>query len=246
MEIEKKESFWIGILSFVYFFFCLLLLSLLRDSNLNHLVPAHWERYQHPFTALHNLHLFPYLFLFLNLPFLFLQFKNQFILCLIPYFLYSIFSSYEVNKTPFTHHSFIAVPIILISFLEVIERYSQKSKLLFGGAALLVSTTLFFGFGPFSKSYSYKKEYMNPGVSVKDVSILRNLVPGKSVVSNVPQYLSNRKDVQLIFPNRNDSAEYFVYYQFNTQLLPSYIPNGYQWEQNIENYIQIYKLKKID
>lgn len=243
---KRKESFWIGILSFVYFFFCILLLSLLRDSNLNHQVPAHWERYQHPITALQNLHLFPYLFLFLNLPFLFLQFKNQFILCLIPYFLYSIFSSYEVNKTPFTHHSFIAVPIILISFLEVFDQYSQKSKLWIAGTVLLVSTTLFFGFGPFSKSYSYKKEYMNPGNSVKDVSILRNLVPGKSVVSNVPQYLSNRKDVQLILPNRNNSAEYFVYYQFNTQLLPSYIPNGYQWEQNIENYIQIYKRKKID
>ncbi|WP_039925902.1 DUF2079 domain-containing protein [Leptospira vanthielii] len=241
---QKKESLWIGVVSFVYFLFCIFLLSELRSPTLSSQVPAHWERYQNPITALQNLHLFPYLFLFLNLPFLFIQFKNKLILCLAPYLLYSLLSSYEVNKTPFTHHIFIAVPIIIMSFLEVMDRLSYKSKLLFGGTTLLVSTALFFCFGPFSKSFSYKKEYMNPGVSTKDVATLRNLFPNKSVVSNVPQYLSNRSEVQFYLPNRDYSADYFVFYQFQNQSPPVALPKEYKWEMVIENHIQIYKHKE--
>lgn len=241
---RPKESLWMGVISFIYFFFCIFLLTELRDPTLDSQMPAHWERYKNPITALQNLHLFPYLLLFLNLPFLLIQFKNKLIVCLVPYFLYSLLSSYEVNKTPFTHHSFIAIPIIVLSFIEVFDQFLHKYKLIFGGTTLLASIVLFFCFGPFSKSYSYKKEYMNPGVSTKDVATLRTLFPGKSVVSNVPQYLSNRSEVQLLLPNRNDSADYFVFYQFNTHLPISGIHAGYQWERNIENYIQIYKRKE--
>ena len=241
---RAKESLWIGGLSIVYFFFCIFLLSELRDPMIASPVPAHWERYKDPITALQNLHLFPYLILFLNLPFLLIQFKNKLIFCLVPYLLYSLLSSYEVNKTPFTHHSFIAIPIIVISFLEVIDQFSHKSKLLFGGTSLLVSTVFFFWFGPLSKSYSYKKEYMIPVSSTKDITILRTLFEGKSIVSNVPQYLSNRSKVQLFLPNNEYSADYFVFYQFQNRLPIDNIPNGYTWEREIENHIQIYKHKE--
>ncbi|TGK50687.1 DUF2079 domain-containing protein [Leptospira kanakyensis] len=238
---KKKESISIGLTALVYFIFCIILLSHLRNSGSQIPMPAHWERYENPIAALQNLHLFLYLILFLNLPFLFLQFRNKLILCLVPYFLYSLFSSYEVNKTPFTHHSFIAVPIIMISFIESLDHLNQKNKILFGYLSLFVSILIFCFFGPISKSYSYRKEYMNPGGSPKDVTTLRGLLNGKSVVSNLPQYLSNRTSVQLFLPNQEYTADYLVYYVFsgNSQTPP--VPNHYEWEQMIENHIQIYK-----
>lgn len=243
-RLKNKDSLFIGIISFLYFIFCIFLLSAFRNPSLDIQTPAHWERYQNPIAALQNLHLFPYLFLFLNLPFLFLPFRNKLILCLVPYLCYSLFSSYEVNKTPFTHHSFIAVPILFLSFIESLDRFQEKNKWLFGCISLCISLFLFIWFGPLSKSYSYRKEYMNPGVSTKDVTTLHSLVAGKSVVSNVPQYLSHRSQVQLFLPNHEYSADYFVFYQFRKESLPAVLPKGYIWEREIENHIQIYKHKE--
>ncbi|MCW7491894.1 DUF2079 domain-containing protein [Leptospira sp. 2 VSF19] len=243
---NPKESLFIGTLSLLYFLFSIFLLSKMQDSITNLSIPTHWERYKNPIGALQNLHLFPYLFLFLNLPFLFLQFKNKLILCLLPYLFYSILSSYEVNKTPFTHHSFIAVPILFICFIEIVETFNRKKKYLFCFTSLLVSIALFVWFGPLSKTYSYKREFMNPGLSTKDVSILRNLLEGKSIVSNIPQYLSNRNQVQLFLSNKTYSADYFVFYQFQNQLTPVFVPKEYKLDKEIEKHIQIYKYKKID
>ncbi|TGL86266.1 DUF2079 domain-containing protein [Leptospira congkakensis] len=238
---KKGERIFIGIVSIVYFIFSIILLSQLNEVSNGMPRPAHWERYQNPIVALQYFHLFPYLFLFLNIPFLFLQFRNKLILCLVPYLFYSLFSSYEVNKTPFTHHSFIAVPIILISFIEGIKTLNEKNKYIAKYLSLFVSILIFGFFGPSSKSYSYRKDFLNPGVSEMDVKILRGLLEGKSIVSNVPQYLSNRTTVQLFLPNHEYTADYFVFYTFpkNTQI-PN-IPKHYQWEQTIEKQIQIYK-----
>lgn len=82
---------------------------------------------------------------------------------------------------------------------------------------------------------------MNPGISTKDITTLRSLVPGKSVVSNLPQYLSNRSEVQLFLPNKEYSADYFVFYQFQNQLPPAALPKEYKWEREIENHIQVYR-----
>ncbi|PJZ46354.1 DUF2079 domain-containing protein [Leptospira brenneri] len=243
-KFRKKESILIGIISLVYFFLCILLLGELQNSGSEIPLPAHLERYQNPIAALNNLHLFPYLLLFLNLPFLFFQFRNKLILCLVPYFLYSLFSSYEVNKTPFTHHSFVAIPIIILSFTESIENLHPKNSRLFLYLSVFVSICLFIFWGPPSKSYSFRKDFMNPGVSQEDVKTLRTLFEGKSIVSNVPQYLANRTSVYLFLPNHDDYADYLIFYQFPliTQIPP--IPKQYQWEQTIENHIQIYKLKE--
>lgn len=244
LRTNQRESLFIGTISFLYFLFSIFLLSKMQNSIFA--MPTHWERYQNPIGAIQNLHLFPYLFLFLNLPFLFLQFKNKLILCLLPYFLYSILSSYEVNKTPFTHHSFIAVPILLISFIETVETLNIKVRYMVYITSLLVSISLFFWFGPLSKVYSYKNDFMNPAISSKDMFTLHKLLEGKSIVSNIPQYLSNRNKVQLLLPNREYSAEYFVFYQFKNQTSPIFVPKNYIWERKIENHIHLYKYKKID
>ncbi|TGL44575.1 DUF2079 domain-containing protein [Leptospira perdikensis] len=241
---RKKENLFIGILSSVYFIFCIFLLSQFRNPSLTVQFPAHWERYQNPIVALQNLHLFPYLFMFLNLPFVFLTFRNKLMFCLIPYLCYSLFSSYEVNKTPFTHHSFITIPLLFLSFIETIDTFQEKNKWLFACITLTISLILFVSFGPPSKSYSYKKEYMNPGISIRDLTTMRTLIAEKSVVSNVPQYLSNRSQVQMFLSGHEYSADYFVFYQFRNETLPIAIPKGYIWEREIENHIQIYKCKE--
>lgn len=246
LRTNQKESLFIGTVSLLYFLFSIFLLSKMQDSISNFAMPTHWERYKNPIAALKDLHLFPYLFLFLNLPFLFLQFKNKLILCLLPYLFYSILSSYEVNKTPFTHHSFIAVPILVISFIETVETLKIKTKYLVFITSLLVSFFLFLWFGPLSKTYSYKREFMNPVLTTEDVITLRNLLKGKSIVSNIPQYLSNRHQVQLFLSNKTYSAEYFVFYKFKNQPSPVFVPAGYEWDMEIEKHIQIYKQKKID
>ncbi|TGL25144.1 DUF2079 domain-containing protein [Leptospira bourretii] len=241
---NQKQSLKIGILSLVYFMIAIILLIGIQNSTTNNPMPAHWERYQNPILALENLHLFPYLFLFLNIPFLFLQFKNKLILCLLPYILYSITSSFEVNKTPFTHHSFIAIPIIMIGFMESVEKIHSKNKSLFAYLSLTVSIFLFLFFGPLTKSYSYRKEFMNPDHSGTDYKTLRGLLVDKTIVSNIPQYLSNRTTVTLFLPNQKPTADYVVFYYFpaDPQILP--IPSGYEWKETISERIQIFKRKE--
>ncbi|PJZ84840.1 DUF2079 domain-containing protein [Leptospira harrisiae] len=241
---NQKESIFIGTFSLLYFIFSIILLSKMQNATATHPMPTHLERYQNPIGALQNLHLFPYLFLFLNLPFLFLQFRNKLLFCLLPYFFYSLFSSFEVNKTPFTHHSFIAIPIIVLSFIESIENNHLKFKQYFGYISLVSSIILFLFFGPFSKSYSYRKEFMNPGNSKADYQTMRSLLKEKSIVSNVPQYFSNRTTVTLFLPNQIPSAEYLVFYQFPTQPKIFAIPSGYEWKETIKNHIQIFKRKE--
>ncbi|PJZ81085.1 DUF2079 domain-containing protein [Leptospira meyeri] len=241
---NQKESLGIGIIAFSYFVISIILLSGIQNSETYNPMPAHWERYQNPILAIQNLHLFPYLFLFLNIPFLFLHFKNKLILCLLPYLLYSLTSSYEVNKTPFTHHSFISIPIIFISFMESVETFHTINKRLFIYTSLIISIFLFLFFGPLTKSYSYRKEYMNKENSGKSYKTLRSLLIDKTVVSNVPHYLSNRTIVTLFLPNQKPSAEYFVFYRFPADPQIFQTPSGYEWKETIEDSIQIFKRKE--
>lgn len=242
---HKKESRLIGFISLFYLLLSLFLLNYFYHQS-NHFKLAHLERYDDPLTALKNLHLFPYLFLFLTLPLLFLPLFHRLTWCLLPYALYSLFSKFEVNKSPFTHHSFLPIPILFICFIETLENYFYKRKQILILSSLIVSIIVFCFFGPPSKMYSYRKDFMNRQVTTKDVSILRKLLPGESIVSNVPQYLSNRNEIQLFLPNKIYAAKYFVYYQGKEFGNLSDVPSGYSLISKIENHILIFEQKKID
>lgn len=240
-----KETIFIGISSSLYFLLSIGILSYF-NSSISSLAPAHLERYRDPWFAITHLHLFPYLILFLNLPFLFLSFRSPLMFCLIPYLLYSVFSKFEVNKTPFTHHTFVTIPIIFLSFTQTLETLHSRQKRLFVIISVIVSITLFLLYGPISKSFSFRKEYMNPSGSTKDYQILRNLLPNDSIVSNIPQYLANRNEIQLYLPNKKYSANYYIHYQWEKETSNPVPPMGYTLESTIENRIHIYKLEKID
>lgn len=240
-----KESIFIAIVSSLYFIVSIGLLVYFHNQFQTN-TPAHLERYNDPLSALNKIHLFPFLILYLNLPFLFLSFRSPMMICLVPYLLYSIFSQYEVNKTPFTHHSFITIPIVFLSYVQSLENLNWNRKKYIFGVSILVSMILFIFYGPISKSYSYRKEYLNREVSVNDYQILRNLLPNETIVSNVPQYLSNRKEIQLHLPNNSSSAHYYVFYQWKNDFNPIDHPIGYILQSSIENHIFIFKRQKID
>ncbi|XDD46852.1 DUF2079 domain-containing protein [Leptospira sp. WS39.C2] len=244
-KTHPKESLFIVIISSLYLILSIGLLSYFYKES-NSVLPAHLERYKDPWTAINNFHLFPYLILFLTIPFLFLPFRNSLVLCLLPYFFYSLFSLYEVNKTPFTHHSFIAIPILILSYIEVVEKQFSNQKKLIYSLSLLISILCFLNFGPISKSYSYRKEYLNRSITNNDYLILKELLPNQSIVSNIPQYLSNRNKIQLHLPNQKFTSDYYIYYQWkegNTLPTP---PEGYEFQKLIQNNIHIFKRKKID
>ncbi|TGM01720.1 DUF2079 domain-containing protein [Leptospira jelokensis] len=242
---HPKESKLIGIISFLYFILSLYLLNHFYHKPSPYQL-AHLERYEDPLTAIKNLHLFPYLFLFLTLPFLFLPFFHRMAWCLLPYALYSLFSKFEVNKSPFTHHSFLPIPILFICMTETIETIFSKRKQILIFSSLLVSVIMFGLFGPLTKTYSYRKDFMNRQVTPEDVSELRQLLPEESIVSNVPQYLSNRNEIQLFLPNKNYTAKFFVFYQGKNFGIPDDVPSGYSLISKRENHILIFQRKKID
>ncbi|TGM48741.1 DUF2079 domain-containing protein [Leptospira biflexa] len=244
-KMYPKESLFITMISVIYFIIAIGLLILFHDEFQSN-SPAHLERYKDPFTALSNFHLFPYLILFLSLPFLFFNFKHQLMYCLFPYLIYSILSKFEVNKTPFTHHSFITIPIVFLSYIEIVENLDENRKKIVLRISLLISIFLFLFYGPISKSYSYRKEFMNRSVSNSDYLTLRKLLPNESIVSNIPQYLSNRKEIQLYLPNQTYSADYYVRYRWGKESSDQNPPSDYQLQSSVENHIQIFIRKKID
>lgn len=244
-DSHPKESRTIGIITILYMILSIFLLYYFNHQTAHYKL-AHLERYVDPIGAITKYHLFPYLLLFLLFPLLFLPLRYPLSLCLFPYVLYSLGSQWEVNKTPFTHHSFITIPILFVSFIEVVESFSIPWKRTILSLSLLISILLFFQFGPITKTYSYRKDFMNREIKTDDVSILRSLFPGESIVSNVPQYLAYRSEVFLFLPNKEYSAKYFVYYQGKDFPPFEKAPIGYEQIFHKENHILIFQHKKID
>ena len=116
---DRKSSILIFSVSIVYFILCLLILSVSRpDTGL----PYHLYRF---LEIPKHQGLYIYLIYFLFIPFLFFPFLSEYILLILPYLAYSFLSSSEVNKTPLTHHSFIAVPVILTAFIQGFRRFQE-------------------------------------------------------------------------------------------------------------------------
>ncbi len=119
---DSKSSFLILSVSVIYFILSLLILSFSRpDAGL----PYHLYRFM---QIPQNQGLYIYLIYFLFIPFLFFPFLSKYVVLLFPYLAYSFISSSEVNKTPLTHHSFIAVPILFISFIDGFHKFQDYIK----------------------------------------------------------------------------------------------------------------------
>lgn len=119
---DSKSSFSILSVSIIYFMFSLIILSISRpDTGL----PYHLYRFM---QIPQSQGLYIYLIYFLFVPFLFFPFLSKYVLLVFPYLAYSFISSSEVNKTPLTHHSFLAVPILFISFMDGFHTFQDYIK----------------------------------------------------------------------------------------------------------------------
>lgn len=244
---ERKPSILIFSVSLVYFILCMLILSVSRpDTGL----PYHLYRFM---KIPEHQGLYIYLIYFLFIPFLFFPFLSEYVILVFPYLAYSFISSSEVNKTPLTHHSFIAVPILFVSFMEGFQRFLCRMK---GNASdsskvssvslkgflqkslpvipVLISVTVFFKEGPPSRKYSYGKNFMKRDIPEDMLKFLKTYNSDEKVASNVPAVLSRRKHLRLLDLQKTYRDETLIIYTFENRLDVSALAERHRLTHSVE------------
>lgn len=137
---------------------------------------------------------------------------NLILLLILPYLAYSFLSNAIPNKTPFTHHSFVAVPILFVAFLSGYDFLKKKGK----AADWILATCaltflyLFLSQGPPNKKYNYKEDFLRGSVTKEQVDFLRNYDPEANIVSNVPSVFGNRKIIRVFRGKKYSSEETII------------------------------------
>ncbi len=188
---NNKFSKYIFIIAIAYLPLSLIVISYFNPVNFS---PIHFSRFM-KFT--NNDPIFYSLIFFLFIQLGFFPLVSRWSWVLLPYFGYSYLSSSTFNKTPLTHHSFIAAAPIFLGLYDLLENIVKDKFISSVNLLLLIVSITFFAFvGPPSKKFSFQKDYFKSVDNSNYIHKLRNYNKDAQVVTNSPEFLANRQNIR--------------------------------------------------